>query len=91
MRGQNAAHGRTSDLQPTGDLRFADASAMELPYLVGVEGHCYRPAQTLTVLAGMGQTGADSFAKNLPFEFGKNGQQYGHSSTGGCRQIQGFG
>ena len=85
---QYAPYRGPADLQPAGDLGLADARAGELPYLVGVESRRYRPAQALAVLAGLRQAGADSFPENLPFELGKDGQQAGHRSTGGCRQIQ---
>jgi hypothetical protein len=78
-------------MQSAGDFGFANAGTLELSYLVGVEGCCKWPAQALAVLAGMRQASADSFPENLPFELGKNGQQGGHGSTAGCRQIQGFG
>ena len=34
--GQKAAHGGAADLQPAGDLQFAEASTVQLPYFVGV-------------------------------------------------------
>jgi len=78
-------------LQPAGDFGFTGARTVELSYLRGLEGRSLRPSQALSVLAGVGKAGPNSFPQNLPFELGKNGQQGGHSSTGGCRQIQGFG
>jgi hypothetical protein len=65
---QDAAHGGSSDVQAAGDLSFADARAGEFPYLDGVEGRREWPAQTLAVLAGVGQAGPNSFPQNLPFE-----------------------
>src|SRR5208337_4119548 len=85
---QDAAHGSSSNMQSAGDFGFANAGTLELSYLVGVEGRRQWPAQALAVLAGMGQAGPNSFPQNLPFERGENGQQGGHGSTGGCRQIQ---
>jgi len=86
--GKNAAHRGAPDLQAASDLRFANASTVELPYLVGVECCRYRPTQALAVLAGVRQAGANSFPENLPFEFCKNGQQARHGSTGWGGQIQ---
>jgi len=62
-----------------------------LLYPVGVECCRYWPAQAFAVLAGMSQAGADSFPENLPLELREVGQQAGHGSAGGCRQIQAFG
>jgi hypothetical protein len=39
----------------------------------------------------MRQSGAHTFPQNLPFELSKDGQQAGHGSTSGCRQVQRLG
>jgi len=67
---QNAAHRGAPNAQAASDCGFARARTVELPYLVSVEGRCYRAAQALAVSAGVGQAGADSFPENLPFELG---------------------
>ena len=78
-------------MQAASDFGFADAGTLELSHMVGVEGCCEWPAQALAILTCVRQASADSFPENFPLELGKNGQQGGHGSTGGCRQIQGFG
>jgi hypothetical protein len=88
---QDATHRSAPNVQATGDLSFAGASTVELPDLVGVKGCRYWATQALAVLTGVRQAGTDALAQNLPFEFGKHGQQARHGSTGGCGQIQGFG
>ena len=60
-------------MQAAGDFGFAGARAVELPDLIGVEGRREWSAQTLAVLAGVRQAGADSFPQNLPFELGEHG------------------
>ena len=52
---------------------------------------CSGPAQFLPVLPGVGQAGARSVPQHLSFERGEDGQQSGHGSTGGRREIQRFG
>jgi hypothetical protein len=65
---QNTAHRCAADLQTAGDLSFADAGTMQIPYLVGVETRGGGPAQFLAVLPRMGQPGAHPFPQNLSFE-----------------------
>ena len=48
-------------------------------------------AQALAILTCVRQASADSFAENLPFELGKNGQQGRHGATSRRGQIQRFG
>jgi len=88
---QDAAHGGPADRQAAGNLGLGHASAIELLDLVGVECCCYRPAQTVAVLAGLRQAGTDSFPENLPLELREDGEQAHHGSTGGRGQIQCFG
>jgi len=57
-----------ANLQAPRDLGFADASTMQLPYLVGVETCGGGPAQPLTVLPCMRQAGAHTFPQNFSFE-----------------------
>jgi len=64
---------------------------VQLPYVVGVESRCDRPTQSLAVLPGVGQPGADSLADNAPFQLGEDSQQSGHRSSGWRGQIQGLG
>ena len=63
---------------------------MQFTNLHGVESSGNRSAQSLAVQSSLRQTGAGSFAKNLPFELGKDRQQSGHSTTGWRGEIQGF-
>jgi len=56
-----------------------------------MESGRYRQTQSLAVLPGVGQPGANPFSQNLPFELGKHGRQTSHRSTGQCGQIQNFG
>ena len=56
-----------ANLQAPRDLGFADASTMQLPYLVGVETCGGGPAQPLTVLPCMGQAGRAHVAAEFLF------------------------
>src|SRR5260370_35680554 len=58
---QNPANRGATDLQAAGDLGFADAGTVQLSRLVRLEPGCYGSAQCLTVLSGVGQTGAHAF------------------------------
>src|SRR6266702_4984241 len=80
-----------ANLQASSDLGFADAGAVQLLYLVGVECCRHRSAQALAVLACMRQAGAYPFSENLPLELRKNGQQASHRATSGGRQVECFG
>ena len=71
---QNPANRGAADLQAAGDLGFADAGTMQLPYFVGVETCGGGPTQPLAVLPGMGQAGAHAFPQNLSFELREYGQ-----------------
>ena len=53
--------------------------------------HRWRAAEAFALLPGMGQTGADTFAKDLPFELGEHGEQSGHGAACGRGQIECFG
>jgi hypothetical protein len=70
---QDAAYGGAPDLQLAGDFGFAGTRTVELTDLLSVV--CYREwsAQALAVLAGVGQSGADSFSEDLPFELCEHG------------------
>ena len=63
---QNSAHGSAPDVEPAGDLGFANASAMQFPDLRSVDCRRCRPAQTLAVLPGVGQSGASSLTAGSP-------------------------
>ena len=78
-------------MQAAGDGRLAQSGAAQLADLIHVQGDCNGPAQALSVLPGVGQTGAYAFAKNLALEFGEHRQQSRHGSTGGRGQVQRFG
>ena len=73
LRSQDSAHRGAADLQPAGDLSFADAGAMQFPDL---EPPCcrrgHRPAQALAILPGLSQASASSLAQDLAFELGED-------------------
>src|SRR5208337_2827993 len=89
-RSQNAALRGASDVEATRDLGLADTVAVKLPYLAPLSRRRWRPSQALPVLSCMGQAGANPLAQDLAFELGEYGQQTGHGSPAGRRQIQGL-
>ena len=58
---------------------------------IGVQRGGKGSAQTFAVLSRMSKSGADAFAKDFSFELREDGQQSGHSATGGRGQIESFG
>ena len=62
--GQNAPDRAAADIQ-AGEFRFAEASAEKVTSFSGFVGYRRRAAQALTLVAGMKQAGADSFAEDL--------------------------
>ncbi|HTZ59355.1 MAG TPA: hypothetical protein VMB49_14705 [Acidobacteriaceae bacterium] len=60
---------------------------MKPPNFVSVDhGSCW-PTQPFPALARIRQAGSRSFAQDLSFELGEDGQKPGHCSTGRCGQI----
>jgi hypothetical protein len=70
---QNTADGGTADLQAPRDLGFADAGTMQLPYLVGVETCGGGPAEPLTFLTSMRQSGLNALAEDVALKLDKHG------------------
>jgi hypothetical protein len=56
---QNPAHGGTADLQPAGDLGFADTGSVRLTHLVGMDSSCDGP--TLPFCRAWAQAGTHPF------------------------------
>jgi hypothetical protein len=61
-------YGGPADLQPAGDLGFADAVAMQFPGFRSVYSRGCRSAQPFPVLARMRQASPRPFAQYFPFE-----------------------
>ena len=71
-----------------GDHGFAGSGTVKLPDPVGMEGHCSRFTQPLTVPPCVLQTCANAFMQNLPFKLGKDRKQPGQGSTSRRCQIR---
>src|ERR1017187_5772283 len=65
---QNMVHGGAPDFRSASDPGLAGAATVQGPDLTAFPGRCTGPPQTFMVLPGMGQSGTDSFAQNLPLE-----------------------
>src|SRR5947207_12297660 len=77
---QDAPYRCPADLQPAGDLGFANAGAMQFPDLLGVHGRSRWPAQPFPVLPRMSQASPGPFPQDLSFELGEYCEQAGHGA-----------
>jgi hypothetical protein len=72
---QNTAHGGAPDLESTRDCGFADARAEEATNLLRIHRRCWWSSQPFPVFpSSVSQTGADTFAQDLPLELGEHGK-----------------
>jgi len=84
---------RRTDVRPIPHPRAISASLRRCDRVCGSQPLSVRrswAAEPFAVLPSMGQASEGSFAQNLPFELGEDGQQASLGSTGWCGEIQSF-
>jgi hypothetical protein len=87
MRRQNPANRGATDLQPAGNLGFAETGPMQFSDFRSVHSCGSRPTEPFAVSTGVGQACPGSFPQDFPFELGEDGQQARHGAPGWGGQV----